>query len=208
MMMHPYIKTNKVAAVVLAAGTSARLGSPKQLLEFEDRTLIENTVMAVSGAGILPILVVTGKVHHTVKAILGNTAWCSKNKNFAQGMGSSIAHGVEAAGSLFPGLEAVCILTCDQPYLTADYLAGFLATYTGDGAQIIASAYAGTSGPPCLFGKNYFAELMALSGDEGAKRILRAHEAQVELVAFPQGATDIDTQEDWKNFIAENAVRK
>ena len=200
-MNHSHILEGKIAVLILAAGSSKRLGQPKQLLEWNGATLVEQAVLAAQGAGLRNILVVTGKAHHTIKAIIGSTAICTQNPVWEYGMGSSISFGVSVAQDVYPNLEAVLILPCDQPHATSDYLAGFLSNYSGNPNQIIVSEYGGTFGPPSLFGKEYFAKLGNLKGEEGGKNIVEANTKFVSQIPFPLGVIDIDTKVDWEAFV-------
>jgi molybdenum cofactor cytidylyltransferase len=89
------------------------------------------------------------------------------------------------------------LMLCDQPSVTPAVINGLVASYRSSGKGIIASEYGGTLGVPALFGRRHFAELAALDGTEGAKRVIAAHTSEVGRMAFPQGARDIDTPEDY-----------
>ena len=94
------------------------------------------------------------------------------------------------------GADAVLLLLCDQPFVTPFFLKNLVEKWRSTDCHILASAYAGTFGPPAIFDKKLFDELAALQGQQGAKRVMERHGEQMELVDFPEGAVDIDTPED------------
>ena len=115
------------------------------------------------------------------------------NENWLTGMGSSIACGMS---HLPEGTDAVLLLLCDQPFVTPFFLKKLVEKWCSTDCHILASAYAGTFGPPAIFDQKLFPELAALQGLQGAKRVMERHREQMELVDFPEGAVDIDTPED------------
>jgi molybdenum cofactor cytidylyltransferase len=196
-----------VAVVVLAAGGSRRLGTPKQLLPFRGRTLLRHAVEVAVEAASAPtagesvddpaVVVVLGAEAERLRAELrGLPVVVVVNAEWATGVGSSVRTGLQAAGEV-PGCLFVA---ADQPFVTADLLRGMLALFHG-GAPIVACAYAGTLGVPALFGRAYFGELAGLEGDAGAKRIIERHGDVVRAVRFERGATDVDTQDDWESLL-------
>ncbi len=187
----------RVAALVLAAGGSARLGQPKQLLPYDGSTLVRRAAEAALAAGCSPVLVVLGRERAAVAAALADLPIdLVPNELWERGIGSSIRAGLAA----LPKVDAVVILTCDQPAVTVDVLDRLLAAHAQRKNPIVASAYADTLGTPALFAQKFFAALRALPDAEGAKTIITTHLAEVQPVAFPEGAIDIDTPEDYRNL--------
>lgn len=182
-----------MAAVVLAAGASTRLGKPKQLIEIEGETLLRRTVRLALEAGCAPVFVVLGYEAERMRAeIDGATAVI--NEEWAEGMGSSLRRGMEAAMAVKP--VGVLLLVCDQPRLTAEHLRKLMAAQDGDAGRIVASGYAGRVGVPAVFGRGYFAELRAVEGDRGAREVIRRHGDAVRAVEWPEGQIDLDRPED------------
>jgi CTP:molybdopterin cytidylyltransferase MocA len=173
-----------IAAVVLAAGASRRLGSPKQLAMLGDEALLERAVRLAREAGCSPVIVVLGAEYERVLADcrLGDAVPVIHDK-WEEGMGSSIRLGVRAC----EGAAGVVVMTCDQPAVTVEHLQLLMR-----GPEVKASSYAGRKGVPAFFPKRYFDELMTLSGDVGARDLLRPAEA-VELEG---GELDVDTAAD------------
>jgi len=112
-----------VAAVVLAAGGSARFRKPKQFALFEGETFIRRVVAAAIEAGCAPVVVITGEDSAQITSELTRfTVTIAMNTDWQRGLGSSIGVGIRHAMNLAPELDAVILLACDQPFVTAaDY---------------------------------------------------------------------------------------
>jgi len=185
-----------IAAVVLAAGGSSRLGQPKQLLEFEGQTLVRRAAQAALDAGCAPVVVVVGPDQERIATALQDLeVILLPNDSWRRGIGTSIRTGVEHVRSL--ACDALVILACDQPHVSAFLLRQFVARHQESPCSIVASAYAGTVGIPALFPRTSLNDLLSLGDDEGAKALLTAQPDNVTSIAFPGGAIDIDTQEDF-----------
>jgi len=184
----------KIGAVVLAAGSSSRLGQPKQLLLYQGQTLVRRAAGAALGAGCAPVAVVVGSertkiadsLHDLEVIILPNESW-------RRGIGTSIRAGADA----LKDCDALIILACDQPHVGATLIRQLAARHHETQKPIVASAYAGTLGVPALFARSCFEELFLLGDDEGAKILFSARPNEVAQVDFPEGAVDLDTPGDW-----------
>jgi molybdenum cofactor cytidylyltransferase len=174
-----------IAAIILAAGASKRLGQPKQLVEIGSEMLLQRAIRTAHEAGCAPVIVVLGashaeiiartNLHHAVTVI--HSAW-------RKGMASSLRVGVEAIPK---AAEGVVLLTCDQPAVSAAHLRSLMVS-----GNVTASAYAGRHGVPAYFPASMFAELMKLYGDAGARELLHSAAA----VDLPGGELDVDTLAD------------
>lgn len=178
--------TSSVGAIILAAGASTRLGSPKQLILLGTETLLERTVRIAVEAGLDP-------VYGVVSADLPPEACDNRmirvvNAEAFEGMASSIRAGLHAAESGNSSLSGIVILVCDQPAVTAKHL----RELARGGDHVIGSAYAQRKGVPAYFPASTFAELLALRGDVGARELLRFSEA-IDLLG---GELDIDSPKD------------
>ncbi len=174
----------RVAAVVLAAGESKRLGEPKQLVRLGTETLLERAVRVGQEAGCSPVIVVLGASAASIEAECEfGDAVLVVNDDWAEGMGSSIRAGVSA----LPDADACVVMTCDMPAVTAAHLQLLMVS-----GEVTASTYAGRRGVPTYFPSAAFPLLMELHGDAGARDLLRSARC-VELVG---GELDIDTEED------------
>lgn len=186
-----------IAAVILAAGESARLGRPKQLLPFRSRTLLRHVVECATDGGCDPVLVVLGARADELLGELDETvAHRVLNEAWRQGIGSSVRAGVAAVRQQWPETSAVLLLTCDQPRITPQLVRRIGERFDRADARIVACEYAGTIGVPALFERSLFPELLALSGTTGAKPVLEAHPTDVVRISWPDGARDIDRPED------------
>jgi CTP:molybdopterin cytidylyltransferase MocA len=177
----------RVAGVMLAAGASNRLGRPKQNLRLGSETLLERAVRLATAAGLNPVFVVVPPGNRTTFAAPARVV---TNPDAAEGMASSIRAGVAAAMEV--EADAVVILACDQPAVTAEHLVELLRNGM-EGGDVVASTYAECKGVPAYFPASAFEELLSLRGDKGARDLL----ATARTVALKDGDLDIDTAEDW-----------
>lgn len=182
-----------IAALVLAAGGSRRLGQPKQLLRYRGRSLVRRAAAAAIDAGCSPVLVVVGRDREAIEMELRDLpVRYLPNELWERGIGTSIRTGVHAAMEC----DAVIILTCDQPSVNAAAIRRLLSARAQRQKPIIASAYAGALGVPALFERPHFEALLSLSDAEGAKTVIAAHPDNVARVQLPHGEVDIDTAAD------------
>ena len=192
-------------AIILAAGASTRLGTPKQTILYEGKTLLQHAIEAAQGASCHPVMVVLGAHADTILSDLANlhpssAANMVHNEHWRQGMGTSIAVGLESLLQIDKTLSFAIIMVCDQPFANAALLRILMKEQEQTGKGIVASAYADTMGVPALFDHKYFDVLMQLSSDEGAKKIMLHHQEDVALVPFEKGVIDIDTIRDVERF--------
>jgi len=190
-----------VAAVVLAAGGSTRFGKPKPFVLFQGETFIRRIVRAAIEFDCAPVVVVTGEDSARVGLELsGLTVSIAVNSHWQSGLGSSIVVGIRHAMNLAPELDAVILLACDQPFVTAAVLAQLIQLRLTTGKPIVASAYAETLGVPALFDRSCFPDLLRLKGDSGAKAIILTRPHDVASFDFPRGEIDIDTAADYEKL--------
>jgi molybdenum cofactor cytidylyltransferase len=190
-----------VAAVVLAAGGSTRFGEPKQFAPFQGEAFINRIVAAAVEAGCTPVVVVTGEESAQITSELTHfTVTIAMNPHWQSGLGSSIVVGIRHAMNLAPELDAVILLACDQPFVTAAALTRLIQLRLTSSKPIVASAYAETVGIPALFDRSCFPDLLRLKGDSGAKGIIFARPQDVASLDFPAGEIDIDTAADYEKL--------
>ena len=197
----------KIGALVLAAGGSARLGRPKQLLTFQGQSLVRRAAKAALEADCAPLAIVTGQWRKEIAATLrGLSVTIVPNENWQRGIGSSIRAGVEALQSC----AALVILACDQPHLNVDLIRALIRKHEETSQSIIASAYSGALGIPALFAHDYFKRILSLGDEQGAKSIILAQPNDVAHVVFPEGAIDIDTLDDletWQTTVQNGCTK-
>lgn len=194
---------SKTAIIILAAGSSSRLGRPKQLLAYKNTTLLQNTIKEASSVENTFVIVVTGSNHDLIKTDLDSSKIkITYNSNWESGMSSSINKGLTELLLLYPDCESCIFAVCDQPYVTSKIFEDLIAEYQKTNKGIIASSYAETLGTPVLFDKKYFNELIALKGQEGAKKIINRFLDDAVSIPFEKGKMDIDTPEDYDKLIS------
>jgi molybdenum cofactor cytidylyltransferase len=182
-----------ITAILLAAGTSSRMGRPKQLLDWGGVPLVRHVAEQALAAPVDEVLVVTGAAQSEVEAALaGLPLRCVYCADFAAGQSASLRAGIAA---LPPKTDAALVLLVDQPFVTAAILAQVITAVRSASAPIVAPVYQGRRGHPVCFTRPVFAELAAIRGDQGARAVLAADPGRVAAVAFddPRPLMDIDT---------------
>ena len=188
--------------VILAAGSSSRLGKPKQLLEFEGSTLLSRVATIACQSKRYPVIVVLGANADLIQENLSISGIdVVVNDNWQDGMASSLRTGVLAMEKMYPDVDGIMILVSDQPHLTNNHIVQLIDAQNKSGLPIAACSYAGIMGTPALFHKSIFPELMLLKGDIGAKKIIESRKQDVVTVFFDKGVVDIDTQADYENLL-------
>jgi molybdenum cofactor cytidylyltransferase len=189
---------SNIGIVILAAGSSSRLGEPKQLLEFDGMTLLSHSIMEAANSNCSIVVVVIGaNADFIAKEIDGDIVHIVANKNWDEGRSSSLRLGLKTLREIDRKIDAAIFMTCDQPYISSSVLNDLISTHQQTGKPIVTSNYGEATGPPALFYKSFFFELMELKGDVGARKIIQQHGDQVTTVLFPQGKIDIDTKENY-----------
>jgi len=183
--------------IILAAGESGRLGQPKQNLLFQGQTLLQRAVETALASACMPVMVVLGANANRIMPIAN--ANIIYNDYWKEGMASSIRVALNAI-TKDALVSTVIIMLCDQPFVSAELLNSMITTQHQTGKSIVACTYNGITGAPVLFTKAWFVELLLLKGQEGAKKIIKAHPGHVATVAFKEGGIDIDTQSDYDNL--------
>lgn len=190
---------DNVYAVILAAGASRRLGAPKQLLKWDQRTLLEHALLNARAVAEDRCLVVLGSHAEAIREVVSFEAVSViDNPDWQEGIASSIRAGIRA---LPDSAEAALILLCDQPLIKAEHLRALLNAWRAEPSRIVASFYQGGAGVPALFPVNYFEPLLVLQGDQGAKALLRKSDAELLTIPLPEAEFDIDSGEDFERLM-------
>jgi molybdenum cofactor cytidylyltransferase len=187
-----------VAAIVLAAGASRRLGQPKQLLMLGGETMIGRAIRLAREGGATPVIAVLGAHCELIReAVMMVDSTSVINNAWEQGISTSIQAGLAELENSAPQAAGALILGCDQPRLTAAHLCELLEAFGAEEAPtIVASAYSGILGTPAVFPREAFAELRALRGDKGARSLLTHPQRPLIALPFPGGEIDIDLPRD------------
>jgi molybdenum cofactor cytidylyltransferase len=190
-----------IGVIILAAGGSSRLGSPKQLLRFDGQTLLRRAANAAIESRCDRVVIVIGCRAEEIKRELeGLAVSIVENTEWQSGMSSSLRAGLNAVSDD----DAVLIMLCDQPFVTANVLDNLIETHHETGMPIVASDYGATRGVPALFSKELFPELAALTADEGARRIIAGHPEMVATIEFAAGVVDVDTRDDHRKLVGQD----
>jgi molybdenum cofactor cytidylyltransferase len=189
------------AVIILAAGQSSRLGSPKQLLIYQNNTLLQHAINKAKQSRLGLVVVILGAgFDHIIKHIDREGIRIVKNDDWQAGISSSISLGIDALVNNDTEIDAAILMVCDQPYVTPALLGGLVKLQKETGKPIIASGYADTIGIPALFHKSFFKGLMELTGDTGAKKVMLQNKDLISVIHFPRGEIDIDTLNDYKTL--------
>jgi molybdenum cofactor cytidylyltransferase len=190
------------AAVLLAAGGSRRMGRPKALLEVGGETLLAWAARAASGAGLSPVIAVVGSRGCAVRTEADRLGICTvENRRWREGVASSIRAGVRAACLRQRDLPACAILAVDQPFVDQAALARLRAVFADGGRLAAACRYENALGIPAIFAAPLFGELLRLSGDCGARRLLASDPGRVAALDAPAAAFDCDTPADYARLV-------
>ncbi|XHX78292.1 MAG: NTP transferase domain-containing protein [Stenomitos frigidus ULC029] len=191
-----------IGLMILAAGASTRMGTPKQLLLFQGHSLLRHMAEEAIDSCCEPIVVVLGSQAERMKVeVDGLTLHVVENPQWADGMGTSIAAGITALTAINPALDAVVIVLCDQPFVSTSLIDQLVESYRATQSPIVASAYANTIGVPALFDRSLFTELMGMTTNVGARYLIKQHAEKVFQVSFPQGAIDLDTPSQYQQLL-------
>ncbi|MEM8811874.1 MAG: molybdopterin-binding/glycosyltransferase family 2 protein [Pseudomonadota bacterium] len=190
------VDTPRIAALVLAAGRSSRMGpSNKLLARLEGKPLVRHAVDAALVSRCVSTTIVVGHEAERVrKAVSDTAAEIIENPNYAHGLSTSLKTGLEALGD---DIDGVIVLLGDMPRIEPAVLDRLIGAYDpAQSALIVVPTFEGRRGNPVLWSRRYFAELMGLSGDVGARALLAEFaEAVVELEIGAEVVFDIDTPE-------------
>jgi molybdenum cofactor cytidylyltransferase len=188
----------RFGVVILAAGASTRMGTPKQLLPVDGKPLLVRAVEAALASPAWPVVVVLGAHAEQIRPVLARLpVLIEENPAWTEGMAASIRAGVATLTQFSRALDAVVIALCDQPAFSPDVIAQLVAAHQATRRPIVAARYANRQGAPALFARECFSTLTALTGEEGARALLNGDPAHVAAIDLPQLAFDLNTPEDY-----------
>ena len=209
-----------VGIVMLAAGGSTRMGTPKQLLPYRNRTLLRHAALTALESACRPVVVVLGAHADVLRPELdGLDVHVVENPDWPAGMSGSLRVGMQALlekeegrkrkdeeqnapSSFLPPPSSLIVMLCDQPFVTPGLLNRLVQTWRDTGESMVACEYGDSIGVPALFDQSHFPELLALEGAMGAKQVLLRHAPNLERVSFAGGMIDVDTPADYARLSA------
>jgi molybdenum cofactor cytidylyltransferase len=190
---HAPLRAPRIAAVVLAAGLSSRMGSNKLLAEWRGKPLVRWAVESAMGSEARPVIVVTGHESAKVEAALkGLDVRFVHNLHYAAGLSASLRAGIRSVPA---NCDGAMVLLGDMPEISPSLIDRMIAAFSPtDGRSICVAAHEGKRGNPVLWARRFFADIEALSGDVGARELIAAHEDLVcDVDADGAALRDIDT---------------
>jgi len=192
----------KAAILILAAGTSSRMGSTKQVLPYKHTTLLGWTIEQTIAIEEVETYVILGaNIKSIKKSIVSYSINVIENKNYREGISTSIVTGINTIE--VRTFEKVLILLADQPKITTDYLKKLFEISKKDPAKIIASNYGDKIGVPAIFPKKYFSKLKELTGDKGAGKLLNTTLKEETMSLLNNNLLDIDNVIDYHHLLKE-----
>jgi molybdenum cofactor cytidylyltransferase len=191
-----------IVALVLAAGASRRFGGHKLLARVEGKPLVRVVVEQCLASAVERVVVVLGRDAEAVgEALEGLPVEMVLNPEYDREMSTSLRRGVQA---LPPETTAALVALADQPLPSPRIIDGLIEAFRASGQAIVAPVYAGERGNPVLFGASVFAELLAVTGDQGAREVISREPQRVHALPFPFAAPlDVDTPEDYERLLRE-----
>lgn len=192
---------NKVAAIILAAGGSTRMGEPKLTLAWHGTPLVRWVAQIAIAAGCAPVIIVTGANRDAVEtSVNGLPVHFSHNADWESGQSTSVRMGVLALPS---SIDAAIVMLGDQPQIPVTVLQGLIDAYGSEtpAPPIVAAASNGRRANPVLFDRAMFPVLTGLEGDAGARTIFSRYPIQLIPFNFPNLELDIDSPEDYQRLM-------
>jgi molybdenum cofactor cytidylyltransferase len=190
-----------VSIVILAAGSSSRMGQSKQLLPIGNELMLRSSIKKAQSSQADDCVVVLGSNEHAhLDAIIDMNVHVAVNVHWERGMGSSLKAGLKYLTNGDSKPDAILVMLIDQPAVTATHLNVIIDTYHKTHSRVVAAEYAGEPGVPALIDSSLFPEVMELDDSSGAKTLLSRHRQRASFIAMPEAAIDIDTPEDYERY--------
>jgi molybdenum cofactor cytidylyltransferase len=206
MPSEPSERSGAVAGVVLAAGSSTRMGRNKLFFELDGETLLRRVVRRAIAAGLDPVIVVVGhEAEHARAEIAALPCKPVDNPDHALGINRSLRTGISHVPER---ARAAVVMLADMPFVTSRMVAGLVARYRESTAPLVISAYGDVNAPPMLYDRALFPELRQMAGEGCGRQVVRRHRDEAIAVSWPEAALqDIDVPEDYDRIRAEPGVR-
>jgi molybdenum cofactor cytidylyltransferase len=199
-------KKSKIAVLIMAAGGSTRIGSPKQLLKWKDSNLLVYTISKAIQLKVSKIIVVLGANSEEIISQLDqNKIRILVNHDWELGLGSSISEGVKFIQKSYPDISAVLIMLSDQPLIEQEHFIKMIRLFEHNTKKIIVTEYDDEKqGVPALFDNFYFKDLCALNADYGAKHLFKKYSKDIHEIVNKNASFDIDTLEQYEKLYLAN----
>jgi len=189
----------KVDVLILAAGSASRMGTLKQLLPWQDTTLLGNAMQTAKNCtGRNTYVVLGAQASNILATIQKNGCTFLINTKWKLGMGTSLSHGIKKIAKLKDPPDAILVMVADQPYMNTTYLNSIIDLYIAGNKKIVATEYENKLGVPAIFNRSLFSELQALDGDVGASKIIKTHLSDTIGLKAGKKILDLDTPADYK----------
>jgi molybdenum cofactor cytidylyltransferase len=198
----PSERMGSIAGVVLAAGTSSRMGQNKLFMELDGEPLVRRVVGRAAAAGVDPLIVVLGHEAERVQRALEGIQYLPVvNAEYERGVTSSLRAGIHAAAGT-PARAAVVVLA-DMPFVTSAMIATLVEKYRRSEAPLVISDYQGVNAPPMLYDRSLFEELAVPEGHGCGKQVVKRHRHEAESASWPvESLTDLDEPADYERIKA------
>jgi CTP:molybdopterin cytidylyltransferase MocA len=185
---------NRLHGLILAAGAGSRMGKTKALVERDGGTYVSATIAALA-PHVARAHVVIGDRAEEVRSVHKalDVSWIDA-KGWREGMGRSLAIGIETLAA-DERVQSVFVTPCDLPHLDARVAGELVRCFRETSKSVVACSYENVIGVPALFPRPWFDRLSSCSGDRGARDLLRASTAEIEVFPWPAGALDSDLPE-------------
>ncbi|HEV7504311.1 MAG TPA: nucleotidyltransferase family protein [Thermoanaerobaculia bacterium] len=194
----PPDREGPVAGVLLAAGTSSRMGSNKLLFELDGETVLRRAAKRILAGGVSPLVVVLGhQAEKAARELEGLPCEQVLNPSYEQGINSSLKSGITAV----QGGEATAalVMLADMPYVTPEMIAAMIDRYRTTEAPLVISDYDGVNAPPMVYDRSLFSELLTMTGEGCGRQVVKRHKSEAEILPWPVAAlADLDVPEDYE----------
>jgi len=194
-------RSGPVAGILLAAGTSSRMGSNKLLFELNGESVLRGAAQRALAGGLAPLLVVVGhEAEKARKQVTGLACQVVVNPEYENGITTSLHKGIAAVP---PEVGAAMVLLADMPFVTPEMIAGLIARYRMSQTPLVISDYEGVTAPPMLYDRSLFGEILTMTDGSCGKQVVKRHRQEAEVLSWPAPAlTDIDVPDDYARLSA------
>ncbi len=195
----PSERSGAVAGIVLAAGSSIRMGQNKLFFTLDGETLLRRVVRRALGAGLDPVVVVVGHEADRARAELsGLPCTAVENADYALGINRSLRTGISHVPET---ARAAVVMLADMPFVTSHMLGELVGRYRESTAPLVISAYGDVNAPPMLYDRALFPELRQMTGEGCGRQVVRRHRHEAVAVSWPEARLqDIDVPEDYERI--------